>query len=485
MPPQLTETRMSMHRFFSPDQKITLLRRYILDGWTPSKVHGKQRPDQAMLNRWTMQLLGRGAKLFWPNGRFSANCHSVSDSHQDQRKQERDDGKSWMIKLAQGKCTQRDVLRRTRHKVAPVDIVMLLNSVRTQPLKYRNRAIAILSYKTGIQVAHIAAFLGVSHSSVDNWIAMFREKGGRTLLSPYTSDYRKMKDDQYRNAVFEILHAPPSCYRINRTTWRLQDIRMIMIKRGLPIGKSCISQIIKDAGYRYRKAKRVLTSTDPDYMEKLMAITRILGNLGPREKFFSVDEFGPFAVKIQGGKSLAPRGHARTIPQRQISKGALILTGALELSSNQMTHFYSPAKNSSEMIKLLNVLLEKYADQERIYFSWDAASWHASRELYARVDDINNTPARTCPRVELVPLPCCAQFLNVVESVFSGMARAVIHNSDYDSVPACKKAINRHFRERNRHFMRNPRRAGNKIWGKERTKAEFRASNNCKDPQYR
>jgi hypothetical protein len=26
-----------------------------------------------------------------------------------------------------------------------------------------------------------------------------------------------------------------------------------------------------------------------------------------------------------------------------------------------------------------------------------------------------------------------AQFLNVIESVFSGMARAIIHNSDYDS----------------------------------------------------
>jgi len=259
---------------------------------------------------------------------------------------------------------------------------------------------------------------------------------------------------------------------------------MIMIKRGLLIGKSCISQIIKDAGNKYRKAKRVLTSTDPDYKEKLTAITRILADLGPREKFFSVDEFGPFAVKIQGGKSLALRGHARTIPQRQNSKGALIITGALELSTNQMTHFYSPAKNSLEMIKLLNLLLKKYADQERIYFSWDAASWHASKELYARVEEINNTPGRRCPRVELVPLPCSAQFLNVVESVFSGMARAVLHNSDYESVNVCKKAINRHFRERNCHFRKNPKRAGNKIWGKERTKAQFSAGNNCKDPRY-
>jgi hypothetical protein len=35
--------------------------------------------------------------------------------------------------------------------------------------------------------------------------------------------------------------------------------------------------------------------------------------------------------------------------------------------------------------------------------------------------------------VDTAPLPAGAQFLNVIESVFSGMARAIIHNSDYKS----------------------------------------------------
>jgi hypothetical protein len=49
------------------------------------------------------------------------------------------------------------------------------------------------------------------------------------------------------------------------------------------------------------------------------------------------------------------------------------------------------------------------------------------------------------PFVELAPLPSSAQFLNVIESVFSGMAKAVIHNSDYQTVDECKIAINRYF----------------------------------------
>jgi hypothetical protein len=115
-------------------------------------------------------------------------------------------------------------------------------------------------------------------------------------------------------------------------------------------------------------------------------------------------------------------------------------------------------------------------------------SWHASKAFIKRVDSINAqrvNPASPAPRVELAPLPSGAQFLNVIESVFSGMARAVIHNSNYESVNECKRAVNRYFRERNAAFTMSPRRAGNVIWGKEREPPIFRETNNCKDPRYR
>jgi hypothetical protein len=54
--------------------------------------------------------------------------------------------------------------------------------------------------------------------------------------------------------------------------------------------------------------------------------------------------------------------------------------------------------------------------------------------------------------------------LDVLEAVFSGMKRAVIHHSDYESISAMKSAISQHFRERNAHFKGNPKRAGKRIW---------------------
>jgi hypothetical protein len=49
------------------------------------------------------------------------------------------------------------------------------------------------------------------------------------------------------------------------------------------------------------------------------------------------------------------------------------------------------------------------------------------------------------PIMKTAALPAGAQFLNVIESVFSGLARAVIHNSDYPSVEAAKASDRRPF----------------------------------------
>lgn len=164
----------------------------------------------------------------------------------------------------------------------------------------------------------------------------------------------------------------------------------------------------------------------------------------------------------------------------------MILTAALELSRNQVTHFYSRAKNTEEMIRMADLLRAQYRACRTIYLSWDAASWHISKKLLAHLEKLNQDAAGDgYPIVKTAPLPAGAQFLNVIESVFSGMARAIIHNSDYPSIEAAQNAIGLHFSERNAHFSKHPKRAGQKIWGKERVPSEFREGQNCKDPLYR
>ena len=131
------------------------------------------------------------------------------------------------------------------------------------------------------------------------------------------------------------------------------------------------------------------------------------------------------------------------------------------------------------MIKLMDILKIKYSHLDRIFLSWDAASWHISKKLLEKIELENSKPLISRgPIVELAPLPAGAQFLNVIEAVFSGMSRAIIHNSNYSTKEEAIAAIDRYFLERNEYFQKHPKKAGNKIWGKEPSSVSFSESNN-------
>ena len=404
------------------------------------------------------------------------------------RKRINSDGHAaWVLSLMQGKISIDEIEQLFLNQLNSNSINKLYQYMLENSLRYRNRSVTIFSYLKKIPKKAISVILGIQRHTVREYIKKFDSGGTEKLFDFSRKETKKFEEQEYKDKVFQILHQPPSSFRFNRTTWRMEDIYQTMKAEGFPLSKPYINKIIKAAGYRFIQARKVLTSNDPLYREKVQEIITILSNLQPNEKFFSIDEFGPLAIKIRGGRSWTPPEDTKIIPQWQQSKGRLIVTAALELATNQVTHFYSEKKNTAEMIMLLEILLRQYKKEKRIFFSWDAASWHASKKLYEKVQEVNTVEYRNkhkTPHVELAPLPSSAQFLNVIESVFSGMAKAIIHNSDYQSVEECKFAINRYFSERNQAFLDNPKRAGKKIWGKEVVKPVFKGSNNCKDHQY-
>ena len=383
---------------------------------------------------------------------------------------------------------QKEVNEHTLHRELDdiPDLSILLQYLHNGRLVDRNRAMVALASHRKIPSQTICAFLGVGKAFVRKYRNKFKCNAAAAMFAPQTRSNRKIDDSDLRNAVFSLLHEPPTNHGINRTSWAMPLLCRVLKENDRQIGTALVAKMIKSAGYKWRKAKIVLTSNDPAYVEKVARIRSILSSLQPDDAFFSIDEYGPFSIKTKPGRTLAPPGVHPTVPQWQKSRGCLIMTAALELSGNQVTHFYSAKKNTGEMIRMMDVLINRYADRRKLYLSWDAASWHISKQLFARIDAHNSMVVNGGgPLVETAPLPAGAQFLNVIESVFSGMARAIIHSSDYKSVDAAKAAIDRYFEDRNANFLQHPKRAGNKIWGNEREPAAFSDANNCKDPRYR
>jgi len=377
---------------------------------------------------------------------------------------------------------------RNINKSVREDIASLLEFIAKGQSRERRRAATILLLGLGEPKQRVVRILKSSRQTVGQYWRVYQEKGIAVVPNRNYGRPPKSNDKNVQDAIFKLLHSPPSSHGINRTTWRMTDLHMMLRKQGTPTSLTVIRQVIRAAGYKWRRARVVLTSRDPNYHQKLDYIRSILSHLKSDERFFSIDEFGPFAIKMRPGRLLVPSNEYPRVPQYQKSKGYLIVTAALELSTNQVTHLYSKKKNTLEMIQLMELLIQKYAHFRKLYFSWDSASWHGSRKLNWWVKQVNDSDFRarnSTPLIELAPLPAGAQFLNVIEGVFSGLARAVIHNSDYQSVNEAKAAINRYFQERNDYFQRHPKRAGKKIWGKERTPCRFSETQNYKDPRWR
>jgi transposase len=325
--------------------------------------------------------------------------------------------------------------------------------------------------------------------TVRRWIKQYNKEGAKGLVNAPRIQNSGITDrlQTRKNNVIKLLHESPKLHRINRTSWSIQALTAVYAKLyDDPASYMQISRTIQHAGFGFKKSRDMLVSPDPDFRAKIQNIQNILQQLKPGEKFFSIDEYGPVSVRLKGGRTLQHQSeNLKRVPLQQKSKGFIICTAALELSTNQITHFFSWKKDTTEMIKLLDVLAVQYKGNDRLYISWDAASWHSSNVLIKHIFDCNNPSFREkqqAPEIILVPLPSCTQYLNVIESVFSGLARAVIHNSDYQSMEECRYAIGLHFETRNRYFQDNPKRAGQKIWGNEIVVPQFSETHHARKP---
>lgn len=348
------------------------------------------------------------------------------------------------------------------------DLSILLSHLKHSRARHRKKASAILASKRNIPLSIIAVALYSSRSTIRHYIRVYVTSGAERLFAWNTTRLPVAAADAIKKTrVLELLHNKPSFYGINRMNWTQPALfRAYAQSYGEALARSALTRLLRAAGYRWKKARRVLTSPDPFYHEKVELLVKTLQSLTSDELFFFLDEWGPVQVKKRAGRAYLQPDASADIPRRQVPRGTVSLVGALSATANRVTWHFVTSKDSESMFDVLEVLYNQHHGIARIYVTWDAVSWHNSASLVEALDLFNEETTRFAdgPIFEVVPLPTSAQFLNVIEGVLSGMTRAVVDNSDYQCPADMKRAISRHFSERNEHFRHNPRRAGSKIW---------------------
>lgn len=333
--------------------------------------------------------------------------------------------------------------------------------------KHSAKATAILMVNGNAALAEVVKITGRHPATILKWIKLFNEKRVEFVKVRLHNPERDKRIEERRARIIDIIHTPPSEYCINRTTWNYSSVaRIYSEKYGERISTKTIERAVKVSGQTWRHVRKVWTSLDPDYIKKVERLLDTLQGLKNGERFFFIDEVGPYRVKKYGGRVLMPKDQTPTVLEYQKNRGKIQFVAALEAVTNQLTWMFTANKCAPSVIGLIEKLTVDYADSSAIFLTWDAISVHGSKAVMEWIA-ANNEDAKG-PHIEVVPLPSKSQFLNVIESVFGGMKKAVICNSDYATPHDMQEAIARHFEERNQYYRDNPKRAGNKIWDKQR-----------------
>jgi transposase len=174
------------------------------------------------------------------------------------------------------------------------DMVVLKKWRLSNNRRLWSKAVTIIESNQGATVSNICTKLEKTHRIVERWAKVYCEKGldglQRSQVRNQNPDMLE-KMEKKRERIIEILHESPQLHNINRSSWSVDTLAdAYEAQQGESIGRSTVSEYVRAEGYAFKKARKVLTSHDPDYRKKLQEITTILSTLSENEKFFSIDD---------------------------------------------------------------------------------------------------------------------------------------------------------------------------------------------------
>jgi transposase len=140
------------------------------------------------------------------------------------------------------------------------------------------RAQIVLSSAAGQPPRAIATGLGCARQTVRNAIRAFNAHGLAALTegSSRPKSATRVLDGAKLERLRAILHQSPRAFGQARSTWTLTLLAQVAYEQGLSpavLSDETIRQALLRLGVGWKRAKRWLTSPDPDYARKKVAAT--------------------------------------------------------------------------------------------------------------------------------------------------------------------------------------------------------------------
>jgi transposase len=135
------------------------------------------------------------------------------------------------------------------------------------------RCQALLKSAEGYTPRQIQRLLGVSDQSVRNAIRAFAAEGLDCLKakSSRPKSARKLISEEQLERLKTLLHQKPRDFGVPRSDWTLESAARVCWEEGITdrqVSDETIRDAMKRLGVGWQRAKRWITSADPEYARK-------------------------------------------------------------------------------------------------------------------------------------------------------------------------------------------------------------------------
>ncbi len=310
-------------------------------------------------------------------------------------------------------------------------------------VKWR-RALVVLSSAGGNDVAVIARLVQTSPDRVREMIHSFNDKGMRALDPRWAGGRPRRITTEQRSHIITTATQRPTSLGMPFTRWSIRKLAQYLATTNggqIAVSRERLRQILAEEGVTFQRTKTWKESPDPLREQKLARIEWLLEH--KRDRTFAFDEFGPLAVKPEGGSCWTEQSR----PQRLRANyhkphGTRQLFAWYSIGSDRLSGRIEPKKGAVPTLRTLEAIRAQVPDGEQIYVILDNLNHHKGKVLRQWCED---------NAVELAFTPTYGSWANPIEAHFGPLRQFAIANSDYEDHRALASGIRRYIRWRNAH----------------------------------
>jgi transposase len=278
----------------------------------------------------------------------------------------------------------------------------------------------------------------------------YRAEGEAGLIDRRVDNGRRKLDDDYLALLFEVLQDRANQHGWPRPTWtRELLVATLRARTGSTVAVSTMSRALGMIGARRGRPRPVVLCplSARQRRRRLAAIRAVLKGLAPDEVLLYEDEVD-IHLNPKIGWDWMPRGVQREVVTPGKNRKAY-LAGALDARTGRLHVVEGRSKNAGLFINLLEELLRRYPDAQRLHVVLDNYVIHKGRRVQAWLRDRGQ-------RVQLHFLPPYSPNENPIERVWQDLHANVTRNHTRRALGWLLHDVRRWIRRRNaRNAARN------------------------------